>query len=182
MLAVGLAALITVRFRAASDLENVVKVAKSLPEGIDLALEQIDYTHNEGGRNIWRLVADRAEHHATEGKVAISKLALTLFDEQGGDKLVLSANEGVVDQAFTRVDVWGEVVIRNQDGYTLTTESLHYQTHEQVASTDAPVRLNGKGLLVDAVGMTLDVEHRRLKLLAKVHTVLEPNLLSKGTL
>jgi len=74
------------------------------------------------------------------------------------------------------------VIIRNQDGYTLTTESLHYQTREQVASTDAPVRLSGKGLLVDAVGMTLDVEHRRLKLLATVHTVLKPNLLSKGTL
>ena len=58
VLALVLFAVIAMRYSPEQQLEAVVK---ALPKCIDVALEDIDYTHIEDGKPRWRLVSNQVE-------------------------------------------------------------------------------------------------------------------------
>jgi LPS export ABC transporter protein LptC len=172
VLAGALVLYVVVRSRQISDIRDISTAVKALPSGIDLALENIDYTQSTDGRARWRLVADRAEHHADAGMLALKNLNLTAYDDQGEKHSVLSAEQGQVDKEYTVVNVWGNVVIENRDGYRFETDRLNYSPESRIATTDSHVKVQGEGLLLEADGMWLDVEQRRLKLNSAVEAVI----------
>ena len=110
VLALGLALILVVvialRFRPESQLQALVK---ALPEGVDVSLQDIDYTHIEEGRARWRLVAQQAERNSASGVLGLINPELKFFDDQGEPKGALSAGKGDVrdvlglDVAIARV-------------------------------------------------------------------------------
>lgn len=147
-------------------------MAPALPVGVDLALQEIRYTHTDGGVARWRLVASRAEHQ-TEAKVMlVSDLELTFFDEQGAEQMSLKARNGQVSSDYSAIEVHGDVELIHRNGYTLRTNSLSYRQADGMIRTDDPVQLNGRDVTMNGVGLRVDLANQRLQVPVKVRAVL----------
>lgn len=169
VLALGLALIlfvvIAVRYRPENQLQALVK---ALPEGIDVSLQDIDYTHIEEGRAQWRLVAQQAERNSASGVLGLIVPQLNFFDEQGESKGSLKADKGEVSDDYQQVRLRGNVVLTNSAGYTLYTDHLDYDHATQIATTDAHVRLAADGVQMEGTGLVFYLEQERLKLNADV--------------
>jgi LPS export ABC transporter protein LptC len=170
ILAGALATIVALRYRPAVELAEVVK---ALPSGVDLALQDINYTHSEAGVARWRLVAKQVQHRAEPQGMVVADLQLTFFDAAGIEQGTLTARNGQVDADFSVVEVRGEVQIVSRNGYTLQTEHLTYRQQDRSIRTDAPVRLVSAEMQLDGVGLTLDLATQRLQVHDKVRAVVK---------
>ncbi len=171
LLAAGLAVTVALRYRPAVEIAEVVK---ALPEGVSLALQDIDYTHSEGGLARWRLVARQAAHRTDERITTVSNPHLTFFDAAGIEQGTLQALNGRVNADFSVVEIEGEVEIVSRSGYTLRTDRLTYHQADRTIRTDAPVHLTSADLELDGVGLDFDLETQRLRVRSEVHATLRP--------
>lgn len=171
LLAAAIAAIMVRRYRPAVEVAALVK---ALPANVDVALEDIRYTHNEGGVARWQLVAKQVERQI-EGQTTVGDLQLTFFDPRGVEEGILSARNGTISNDFTELEVRQQVEVTSRRGYTLRTERITYRQADRTLRTDAPVQLSADGLSLDGVGLTLDMGTRKLKILGKVRAVIDPS-------
>ncbi len=169
VLALGLAlvllVVIALRYSPESQLQTIVK---ALPKGVDVSLQDIDYTHIENGKASWRLVAQQVERRSAEGVLRISIPQLSFYDEQGDLKGSLRADKGEVSDDYQNVRLLGDVVLKNTSNYTLYTDHLDYDHTTQVAATDAHVRLVADGVHLEGTGLVFYLKQERLLLNADV--------------
>ncbi|MDH3998296.1 MAG: LPS export ABC transporter periplasmic protein LptC [Desulfuromonadales bacterium] len=171
LLALALALVIAAKFNPETQLERVVK---ALPQGIDVALQDIDYTHVENGVPRWRLVARQVEHDSSSRFLSVNAPQLTFFSDQGESQGALTAETAQLSQDYQVVELSGQVVLENVSGYTLYTEALTYDHRASEARTDAPVRMVSEQLEVQGQGLLFDLEKRQLSLLSQVSGRLSP--------
>lgn len=169
-LAIVLLVVIALRFRPEGQLQAVVK---ALPEGVDVSLEDIDYTHIEGGVARWRLVAKEVKRQADSKIMAVNEPKLDFFNELGEPHGELQAIAGEVSDDYQEVFLRGDVVLKNSDGYTLYTDRLDYDHKKQVAKTNEYVRLVSDGMTMEGVGMVYRVPKKLLILKSKVSGVID---------
>jgi len=166
-----LLAVIASRYRPAGTLE---KIAKALPEGVDVSLQDIDYTHTEDGRARWRLVARQVERKAQTSTLEISSPRMSFFDDNGATSGTLQAARGEVSEDYRRVQLQGDVVLTNTAGYTLYTDQLSYDSETETASSAAHVRLESERLHLEGRGMEARLRAKQLVLKEQVQGVLTP--------
>lgn len=164
-LALVLLAVIVLRYHPGSQLQSIVK---ALPEGIDVSLQDIDYTHIENGKSRWRLVAQQVEQQSASGVLEIISPQLSFYDESGETKGSLRASRGEVSNDYQNVRLRDDVVLKTSSGYTLYTDLLDYDHATQVAKTDAHVRLVADGLHLEGTGLLFYLKQERLHLNADV--------------
>jgi LPS export ABC transporter protein LptC len=170
LLAGVLAIIVLSRYRPPAEIREL---AKALPTGVDVALQDIDYTHTEGGLARWRLVARQVEHRAAEKSTVVSEPRLTFFAADGSEQGTLKARTGRVNADFSVVEVQGGVEIVSHDGYTLQTDHLTYRQQDRTIHTDAPIRLVSTKLKLDGVGLELNLDTRRLRIPARVRALVQ---------
>lgn len=178
LLAGILAAIVVMRYRPPSKLEEI---AKALPTGVDMALQDINYTHTEEGVARWRLVAKQVEHRADAKFTGLSDLQVTFYDVKGSEQGSVKARTGQVNSDFSVIEVRDDVEVVNVEGYKLHTDYLTYRQEDRSIRTDAPVRLVSSTLRLDGTGLFLDVEKKRLRIPSRVHAVVQPDQNQKGT-
>lgn len=166
-----LLAVIASRYRPAGTLEQI---AKALPEGVDISLQDIDYTHTEDGRARWRLVARQVERKAQTSTLDISDPRMSFFDDEGVVSGALQAVRGEVSDDYRQVQLHGDVILENAGGYTLYTDQLSYDSETETASTDAHVRLESAGLHLEGRGMEARLRTKQLVLKKQVQGVFTP--------
>jgi LPS export ABC transporter protein LptC len=170
LLAGILAAIVMSRYRPTAEVREVSRV---LPTGVDVALQEINYTHTEGGVARWRLVAKQVEHRTTEKFTIVSEPSLTFFAVDGAEQGTLKAQTGKVNADFSVVEVQGAVEVVSHSGYTLRTENLTYRDEDRSVRTDAPIRLTSADLHLDGVGLILNVDTQQLRILTRVRAVVQ---------
>jgi len=161
ILAVVLLAIIVTRYRPDNKLPLPLK---ALPEGVDVSLQDIDYTHIEDGRARWRLVSQQVERESASGVMGLRSPRLTFFDEAGADRGTVQADSGEVSSDYRLVRLTGKVVLQDSRGYKLYTDHLDYDHGTQQAITDAQVRLVADGLSLEGSGLVFDLRQGRLLL------------------
>jgi len=175
VLALGLAlvllAVISLRYRTENQLQSLVD---ALPKGIDVALQDIDYTHIEDGNARWRLVAQQVERQSASGVLGLVAPQLRFYDEQGESKGFLQAGNGEVSDDYQQVRLRDDVVLKSSAGYTLYTDSLDYDHTTQQATTDAHVRMVADGMHLEGNGLVFYLQQERLLLNADVKGSIEP--------
>lgn len=176
LLAGALAAVVATRYRPAGEVAEVVK---SLPAGVDVALQDINYTHSEGGVPRWRLVARQVEHRSAQQLTAVEEPQLTFYDAGGAEQGTLRARRGQLAADYSTIEVSGAVEIVSAGGYTVKTEVLTFRQADRSIRTMAPVTLVSDRLRLDGVGMNLDLGARQLQILNKVHAVVGPQPLKR---
>jgi LPS export ABC transporter protein LptC len=149
------------------------EIVKALPAGVDVSLQDIDYTHIEEGRAQWRLVSQQVERQSASGIMGLNSPELSFYDEQGEMKGFLQASKGEVSDDYKKVQLRGDVVLKNSAGYTLYTNRLDYDHATQMATTDAHVRLVGDGIKLEGTGLVFYAKQERLLLNANVKGYLD---------
>jgi LPS export ABC transporter protein LptC len=170
-LALILLAVIALRYSPESQLEAVVK---ALPEGIDVSLKDIDYTHIEDGQPRWRLVSNQVERAASSGILGLDDPEMEFFDEQGQRTGSMSAVRGEVSSDYRAVKLSGDVVLKHTSGYTLQTDRIDYDHATRTAKTDAHVLMVAEGMRLEGTGLVFYVNEERLLLNADVEGFFEP--------
>ncbi|MDT8443927.1 MAG: LPS export ABC transporter periplasmic protein LptC [Desulfuromonadales bacterium] len=170
-LALTLLVVIAMRYRPENQLQALVK---ALPKGVDIALQDIDYTHIEAGQARWHLVAQQVERNATSGGLDLISPHLNFFDKKAELQGVLQADKGEVSDDYQQIKLRTDVVLKNSAGYTIYTDRLDYDHATQIATTDAQVLLVSDDLRLEGTGMTFYLKTKQLKLHADVTAVLNP--------
>lgn len=168
----GLAAIVMQRYRPVAEIAELVQ---SLPSGVDVALQDIRYSHTEGGVERWRLVASRIERLSAEKVTSVRDLELIFFDDKGLEQGVLKARNGRVNADFSVIEVHDQVEIVGPGGYTLRTDHLTYRQQDRSIRTDAPVKLTTDKLVLEGVGMHLDLKTQSLRILDRVRATIQTN-------
>jgi LPS export ABC transporter protein LptC len=169
-LAVILLVMIAIRYRPENNLQTIVK---ALPEGVDVSLQDIDYTHIEDGRARWRLVALQVERQVKSSALVVSSPQMTFYDEQGEIKGSLQAVSGEVSEDYRKVQLNEDVVLKDPSGYTVFADRLTYDHDTQTATTDSLVRLESKGLQLEGRGLVFNVQTKHLQLNEQVEGFFE---------
>ncbi len=143
----------------------VQEVLESLPQGVDLALDNLNYTETQDGRKRWNLVSDRAEYLRSSNLVRLTPVQLDFYEAGTFGSLSLTAAHGEFQEDSRQVNVWGDVTVVGAQGERLQTESLRYDDLQRQLSTAAEIqyltprmKLTGVGLLVDLNKNTLVLE------------------------
>ena len=169
-LALILVIVISLRYRPGNQLQKVVE---ALPKGVDVAMEDIDYTHLEEGQARWRLVARQVSRQSATGLLAVSSPRMHFFDSLGEPSGSLEADRGEVSDDYQTVRLTGHVVLANPEGYTLYTDHLDYDQASKIARTDANVKLVGDGVQLEGTGMVFEVSRLFLQLQSNVTGTLD---------
>ena len=149
-------------------------VSKVLPKGVDIALQDIDYTHVEGGLARWRMVAKEVTRQSDSGVLSIRSPQLSFFDKQGLEVSSLQAQSGTVTEDYQKVTLLNDVVLKNSAGYTIYTQALDYDHEQQLARSESHVRIESKGMRFEGEGMNFYVAQKKVLLLAKVKGHIQP--------
>lgn len=174
LVALALAVMISRNFRPEDRLEALVK---TLPEGVNLALQDIDYTHIENGLARWRLIASQVEHQATAGKLTISEPKLIFYAERDGlEEGSLTATSGEVSSDYRKVGFRGDVVLKSSRGYTLHTQQLDYDHDTQTAISESEVQVSKGSMTLQGRGLTFQLKQQKLTLASQVRGVFKEGL------
>ena len=145
---------------------------KSIPENVDLALENIKYTKTHDGKTLWTLVADSAAHSMEDSVIRVKNIRMVFFDPDLGD-IVLTADQGEIIPQNKTVKVHYNVTVSSTSGTVVQTEYLEYVETTNSLHTDKMVRMNFNQFTVSGKGMEMDVEKRIIYLLGSVKALLD---------
>jgi len=116
-----------------------VEATGGAASGADLRIKEVELEEVSDGVR-WRLRAEEALVFKPEGRTALKKIAVDVFERAGN------------------VEIRRNVVLTSSDGLRLETSVLRWQGAERRLWTDAPVRLWRDGAVVS--GTALDVRTR----------------------
>jgi LPS export ABC transporter protein LptC len=151
--------------------DEIIQEMKQTAETADLSLEEIHYVETKGDKKEWELRAKSGQHFRQDDYTTLQDLTVTFYAEEGRI-LTLRGNEGSM-KGRKEIEVRGDVVITSSDGYRVTTDSLRYEEEKQQIFTEDPIRMEGKGVQVQGVGVVVNLKTQKLFILRKVQTVIE---------
>ncbi len=137
----------------------------------DLKLDRVHYTETREGEKEWDLDAASAVYFKEGNTVLLEKIRATFF---GREKEIyfLEAEKGTFNTQTRVVEVWGDVKIDSSTGYHGRTQHLRYEAEKKELLTSDPVEMKGPELELEGVGLILDLNQERMKILERVSTIL----------
>ncbi len=155
-------------------------IIEKLPENVDLGLDRVHYSQNEDGIESWVLDADRAAYQRKEEELALTGVELTFFNAGSFGDVQLNAANGILRQQQKQIDLQGDVRIVTTSGDRYQSETLHYDYARRLATTDDPIRMQGRQLTLTGTGMTLDLAQGKLQVFGDVHALFDERLANGG--
>ena len=137
----------------------------------DLKLDQMRYTETREGIKEWELEAASAIYFKEENTVVCDRVKATFYGKNQKTYVLVSGKGKFYPQTKT-IEVFGGVTIDSSDGYQLRTQSLKYEAEKKELFTTDRVKMAGPQLSVEGVGLIVDIDHSRLKVLHQVETIL----------
>lgn len=165
----GLVAIMTWRTLAPPEEKNVP--GKEPTTSADLKLDRVHYTETRGGIKEWELEAISAQYFKEESTVFFDKVKATFFGKNG-EKYVLWGEKGKFNTQTKEIELFDGIKLDSSDGYHLRTQSLKYEAEKKTLRTSDPVEMSGPQLRVEGIGLIVELDHQRLKVLRQVTTTL----------
>jgi LPS export ABC transporter protein LptC len=155
------------------DDDLIPEIIEKLPENVDIGLDRVHYSQNEDGVESWVLDADRAAYQRKEEELALTGVELTFFNAGSFGDVTLTAAGGIMRQQRKLIDLQGDVRIVTTTGEQYQSETLQYDYARKLATTDSPVRMQGRQLELTGKGMTLDLAQGKLRVSGNVHALFD---------
>jgi LPS export ABC transporter protein LptC len=150
------------------------QLVELLPEDVELALQDLHYTHNEEGRKLWTLDADKAEYLKESSVAKLEDVRLIYFQTRSFGDVRLRADRGEMDQDSRQLDIWGDIVLTTENQEQFFTDRLHYDDQQRLLSTEEPVRMVSPRLELTGTGMELDIERGYMLVKKAVRVQIQP--------
>jgi len=125
------------------------------------------------GQPLYTLDASEIRQPPGQSTVQLSSVQMG-FRASGGDRWTARAQRGELGQDTGIVDLDGNVQVAGvlpgtQEPAEIATQHLAFDTHTEVASTDAPVTLTLSGRELHAIGLIARLKEGRVQLESAVH-------------
>jgi len=134
----------------------------------DLRIKEAQIEEETGGVR-WRLKAEQALIFDAEGRTALRKISVDVFERDRSWSIV--GEEGDLFQATRNLEIRNNVVLTSSDGLRLETSVLRWQGAEKRLWTDAPVRLSRGGAVADGSALDVRMGDESTTLAGPVHTI-----------
>lgn len=167
----GVLVVVFVQYREYAD--NPARLVEALPEGADIAIDEIRHTAVEDGRRSWSLEAASASYSDSAQTVTFEDVRVVFFREDGGE-VAVRGRRGRLDTATNDITLSGEVVVQDAD-YTLSAERLDYDQARRRIRIPVPVTITGASLRLTAGRMTVELESEIARLEGSVKGVFHGN-------
>lgn len=150
------------------------------------ASQQADYAMRDfhliamdaDGRPGHTLAAQNLYHYADRAQSTLTQPRMQFYEEDR-PAWEISAERGLVSDAEREVVLNGEVEVRYAGetparSFEIHTDELHVWPDDRRAETDEAVRIVQQSGVVHSVGMTAELDQRRLRLESRVRGYYEP--------
>jgi len=137
----------------------------------DLKLDRVHYTETREGVKEWELEATSAVYHKEGDTVMLEKIRATFFGKNQ-ESYHLIGEKGSFNTQTKMIEVYDGVKVDSSSGYRMRTRSLKYQADQKELHTSDPVELEGPSMRVEGVGMIVELNRERVKILQGVTTTL----------
>jgi len=167
----SLAAVAFMLFRTLGPSQEKEPALKKPTDSADLTFGQVHYTETRGGEKEWELEAASALYFKEENTVLFHKVKATFFGKNG-ETYVLLGERAKFNTLTKTVEVFEGVKVDSSDGYHLRTRTIRYLAGPRELSTPDPVEMDGPQLRIEGVGLVVELEKQRMKVLRQVTTTL----------
>jgi LPS export ABC transporter protein LptC len=137
----------------------------------DLKLDRVHYTETREGVKEWELEATSAVYRKEGDTVMLEKIRATFYGKNQ-ESYHLIGEKGKFNTQTKVIEVYGGVKIDSSNGYHMRTRSLTYRADQKELHTSDPVELEGPSMRVEGVGMIVELNRERVKILQGVTTTL----------
>lgn len=147
--------------------EQLVEI---LPDNVDIALDNVDYTETRGDRRFWRLQADSVAHEAQRQEVQLENVRMTFYDRGEFGDIQLTARRGKWFSETGNIELIGDVVVKSGQGQALYCQQLFYDNKAELIASESPVRLVSKDMETKGRGLQVFLQQQRMVILGQVQT------------
>ena len=159
--------------------KNPLKALDYLPESA-LHMKEFHRAKIENGRKIWELFGDEASYFKEQKEAIIKKPRFYYYDKKGevvettGDEAHLYINE----KELERMELRGDIQVSFQ-GYVLKSEEANYLPAKDQVILPNRTTVVGEGIELEGSSMEIELEDRKIRLVHRVKTKIEPEKLAK---
>lgn len=141
-----------------------------LPDNIDIALDNIDYTETRGGQRFWRLQADSVAHEAQRQEAQLENVRMTFYDQGEFGDVQLTARRGKWFSETGNIELLGDVVVKSGQDQALYCQQLSYDNKAELITSESAVRLVAKDMETKGQGLQVFLPEQRMLILSQVQT------------
>jgi len=121
-------------------IDEPEKIMEKLTSGVNISVNNLHQVVTRDGEKEWVLEADSADFSAKKKELTLKNLFVT-FHLENQKEMYLTANHGIMDTETNNIEVFGDVVIRNES-FTLLTTKMYYDHQKQFMFTKKPVSIS----------------------------------------
>lgn len=151
--------------------DSLTVLVEKLPPGVDLGLENVHYSQNEGGAKSWELDAGRADYQRDAGELTLNKVRFVYYMDNDSGTLTTRSGQGSFNRNSRQLFLNGDVMVVADSGEKLQTPSLQFDLENKQARTDGVVQIENSQMKLSGRGMLLDIRQEQLQLFADVRAI-----------
>lgn len=137
----------------------------------DLTLNNVSYsTLDTDNFKIWDLDARTARTLEDGQKLVLEDLRMTFYQRSGSD-YQLSADQGELDMDSRNMRITGNVKAVMPDNATIETTSAFYDNTSRIITTNDPLTITRKNLVMQGTGMVANLDTETVSILKNVRVV-----------
>jgi len=142
----------------AGDSSDSTHDGDKLPPGVDMVLsDSVKFVEYKNKNKVWSVRAAEANYSTELGILKMEKVEGAFYlDDVAAYKA--SGKHGVYDTEKKVLDIVGDVIVTDADGYTLKTDSMRYYFEDELATTESRVEITGDGLDISGVGLEVSIK------------------------
>lgn len=171
---VAVAALVVVIGRNRVARQSPTIHQSALPQGVDLALQQIHFSETQGATRKWELFAVSAAYDKAADVTRLEKIRFIVSPASALGPLTVTADRGEYHHATKDVRLVGHVRADGDKGFHFETGQVAYRASQSMLTTPDRISLVNGPLRVTGIGLELATETRQARFLQQVTAVIAP--------
>jgi LPS export ABC transporter protein LptC len=145
------------RGRASSAKQkNGVAVKSVIPDSADQVINGLRAVLNDQGVSKGLLLSDTAYTYEDGTRLELHRVNLTFYTSLGVPDGVLTSRAGTYSERLSRLEARGDVIVKRNDGRTLTTQRLVYDRARNQIFTDSAFTLVEPSKQLTGIGFESD--------------------------
>lgn len=142
--------------RKSAGVKLTASRAIAIPDSADQVIVGLRTVLNDLGVLKGVLLSDTATSYDDGTRLELKRIFLTFYTAQGVKDGVLTSREGTYNTRLSRLEARGDVIVRQEDGRTLTTPKLVYDRVRNQIYTDSAFTLVEPSKQVSGIGFESD--------------------------
>lgn len=136
----------------------------------DLKLQKVHVVEKKRDRKEWELKADSTEMFNKENITILKNVRLKLYPENR-EEITVVGKKGNFNNNTKNMEIYGNVIVSSNDGYSLKTDSLKFISSKKVVETDDPVEISKDGINIIGKGLFSQLDKKELEIKRDVKAI-----------